>query len=175
MASASVHLRAFRELDDPGLTDLFADPDTRLWNPPPLEDQSFTDLAMWRLEQNTGGDDFATWAVADAADDRFLGTISVFHVDTDQGTAELGYRVLPTERGRGVATAALATAAARVFVEKGLRRLELFHAVDNPASCVVAERAGFRLEGTLRQSYRYGDGQVHDEHLHARLADDVWG
>ena len=35
--------------------------------------------------------------------------------------------------------------------------------------------AGFRLKGTLRESYRYGDGQVHDEHLHARLADDVWG
>ena len=44
------------------------------------------------------------------------------------------------------------------------------HAVANPASCRVAEKAGFRLEGVLAQSHRYGDGVYHDEHLHARLA-----
>ncbi len=165
-----MHLRAFVPADDPALRALFDDPQTRLWNPDPA-----TDLDDWRSRQNDGGTDFAAWAVAADDDDRFLGTISAFHVDTDQGTAELGYRVLAAERGRGVATAALAAAAHRVVDELGLRRLELFHAVANPASCVVAERAGFRLEGTLRQSYRYGDGQVYDEHLHARLAEDPWG
>ena len=91
---------------------------------------------MWRLEQNTGGDDFATWVVADAADDRFQGT-SRSSTSTPTRAPPSGLPRAPTERGRGVATAALTTAAARVFVEKGLRRLELFHAVDNPASCVV--------------------------------------
>ncbi|MDQ1615779.1 MAG: hypothetical protein QOJ60_1718, partial [Actinomycetota bacterium] len=51
-------------------------------------------------------------------------------------------------------------------------RVELYHAVANPASCRVAEKVGFRHEGTLRQSYVYGDGTRHDEHLHARLAGD---
>jgi RimJ/RimL family protein N-acetyltransferase len=169
MATAQVHLRAFKAADDPALRSLFDDPQTLQWNPDPV-----TDLEGWRSRQNAGGDDFVTWAVADEHDDRIVGTVSVFHIDPDQGTAELGYRVLPAERGRGVATAALATAAALVFVQKGLRRLELFHAVANVASCTVAERAGFRLEGILRQSYRYGDGEVHDEHLHARLASDRW-
>jgi RimJ/RimL family protein N-acetyltransferase len=167
MAKAQVHLRAFRAADDAALRSLFDDPQTVLWNPDPV-----TDLADWRSRQNAGGDDFVTWAVAAEDDDRFVGTVSVFHIDPDQGTAELGYRVLPAERGRGVATAALGTAASLVFVQRGLRRLELFHAAANVASCTVAERAGFRLEGTLRQSYRYGDGVVHDEHLHARLAGD---
>jgi RimJ/RimL family protein N-acetyltransferase len=169
VAKAQVHLRAFKAADDPALRSLFDDPQTVLWNPDPV-----TDLEAWRSRQNAGGDDFVTWAVAAEDDDRFVGTVSVFHIDPDQGTAELGYRVLPAERRRGVATAALATAAALVFVQKGLRRLELFHAVANAVSCTVAERAGFRLEGTLRQSYRYGDGEVHDEHLHARLASDGW-
>jgi RimJ/RimL family protein N-acetyltransferase len=162
-----VHLRPFDPADDPALRLLFDDPLTLQWNPDPS-----TDLAEWRTRHNAGGDDFATWAVASDEDNRLLGTISVFHIDVDQGMAELGYRVLPSERGRGVATGALGAAAARAFEELGLRRLQLFHAVENPGSCVVAERAGFRLEGTLRQSYRYGDGQVHDEHLHARLASD---
>ena len=51
-------------------------------------------------------------------------------------------------------------------------RLELFHAVENAGSCRVAESAGLRLEGVHRSSYRYGDGLLHDEHCHARLADD---
>ncbi|WP_223884412.1 GNAT family N-acetyltransferase [Micromonospora craniellae] len=42
----------------------------------------------------------------------------------------------------------------------------------NPASCRVAERAGYPVEGTLRESHRYGDGRRYDEHLHARLATD---
>jgi RimJ/RimL family protein N-acetyltransferase len=165
--ATTVHLRPFEPTDDPALRLLFDDPLTLQWNPDPA-----TDLAGWRTRQNAGGDDFATWAVASDEDDRLLGTISVFHVDVDQGMAELGYRVLPAERGRGVATGALTAAAARAFEELGLRRLQLFHAVENPGSCVVAERGGFRHEGTLRQSYRYGDGRVHDEHLHARLASD---
>jgi RimJ/RimL family protein N-acetyltransferase len=58
------------------------------------------------------------------------------------------------------------------FGELGLERLELFHALENTASCSAAQKAGFVVEGTLRRSYRYSDGILHDEHLHARLRDD---
>ena len=44
----------------------------------------------------------------------------------------------------------------------GLDRLELWHAVENVASCRVAEAAGFAYELTARRSYRYGDGLRHD-------------
>jgi len=33
-------------------------------------------------------------------------------------------------------------------------------------------RRGYLIEGTARQSFIYGDGLRHDEHLHARLASD---
>ncbi|WP_245177416.1 hypothetical protein [Geodermatophilus sp. DF01-2] len=36
----------------------------------------------------------------------------------------------------------------------------------------MAEKAGFRLEGRLRRSFRYGDGCKHDELIWGRLADD---
>jgi hypothetical protein len=55
----------------------------------------------------------------------------------------------------------------------GLQRVQFFHSLANPASCAVARVGGFALEGTLRQSFRYADGLRHDEHLHARLADDA--
>ena len=162
-----VVLRVFRETDETALRTLAEDELAAAWNP-----VDATDLAAWMSSQNESTDEFVTWAVASSEDDRFLGTVSGFHIDRVQGTGELVYRVVPGERGRGVATAALRLAAGRLFDERALRRLQLFHAVDNPASCVVAERAGFLWEGTLRQSYVYGDGRPHDEHLHARLVTD---
>ncbi len=53
-----------------------------------------------------------------------------------------------------------------------LHRIELCHSISNPASCRVAEKAGYRMEGLLRGSFRYADGW-HDEHLHSRVADDA--
>jgi RimJ/RimL family protein N-acetyltransferase len=72
-----------------------------------------------------------------------------------------------------VAGRALGAVAAFAYSDLDVVRLELYHAVDNAASCRVADKAGFRLEGTLRQSYRYSDGDLHDEHLHARLCTDA--
>ena len=55
-----------------------------------------------------------------------------------------------------------------------LDRIELLHAVANPASGRVAAKAGFVLEGRLRRSYRYWDGVKHDELLWSRLSDDPY-
>jgi RimJ/RimL family protein N-acetyltransferase len=48
----------------------------------------------------------------------------------------------------------------------------LGHRTHNPASCVVATRAGFAVEGLQRAKLRYGEERF-DVELHARLATDV--
>jgi RimJ/RimL family protein N-acetyltransferase len=116
-------------------------------------------------------DSECSWGVFDTAG-TVLGGVSIFGIDTGQGSGQVGYWTLPPARGRGVATAALKATCSWAFGQLQLHRIELFHAVDNPASCVVAQRGGFTLEGELRQSYRYHDGVRRDEHLHARLATD---
>ncbi len=162
-----VLLRPFDPADDPALVALFADPETRRWNPTTL-----LDPVEWRRENDVRSPTVETWAVADAADGRLVGTIALTDIDTRQGTAEVGYRTVPAERGRGAGRAALVLTSRRAHDVLGLRRLQLFHAVENDGSCRVAEAAGYRCEGTLRASYVYGDGRPHDEHLHGRLAGD---
>lgn len=164
-----VVLGRFAGADESLLRATFDDPDIAVWNP----GRPDGDVAGWWQRRNDWSDGtHASWAIRAAADDRLLGSVSIFAIDRDQGNAEIGYFVLPAERGRSVAAAAARQAAEYAFGELGLYRLHLYHAVDNPASCRVAQRAGFRHEGTLRKSYRYGDGRRHDEHLHARLADE---
>ena len=69
-----------------------------------------------------------------------------------------------------VAPAALEAVTAWAFGEAGFHRLELQHSTGNPASCRVAEKTGFALEGTRVRSLLHDDGW-HDMHLHGRVAD----
>jgi RimJ/RimL family protein N-acetyltransferase len=58
------------------------------------------------------------------------------------------------------------------FEDLGLHRLRITHSVANTASCRIATRAGFPLEGTMRSALLHADGW-HDEHLHAQVESDV--
>jgi RimJ/RimL family protein N-acetyltransferase len=79
--------------------------------------------------------------------DGVLGNVAVTDVSRRHDTGWLSYWTVERARGRGVASAAAGAVAAWAFEERGLFRLELGHRVDNPASCVVARRAGFLVEG----------------------------
>lgn len=165
-----VLLRGGTEADVPRLLEAFADERIRFWNPGPEDEAGVRELVAKRTDWTTG--DHASWLVADPHTGDLLGSVSLHHLDLDQGDSEVGYWTAPWARGRGVAAAAVRAAAAYGFTEVGLHRVYLYHALENPASCGVARGAGFLLEGTLRQSYRYADGVRRDEHLHARLASD---
>ena len=79
---------------------------------------------------------------------------------------------LETERSRQreeLAAAAAQLASAFTFEHVPVHRIGLYHAIENEASCRAATKAGFEYEGTLRQSWRYPDGELHDEHVHSGL------
>jgi RimJ/RimL family protein N-acetyltransferase len=170
VVTAGLVLREFRTTDHADLLAAFADEDIARWNPGPTGPDAAAQYADARNDW-TGGDHLS-WAVADASD-RLVGSVSLHKVDTEQGDAEVGYWTAPSARRQGYSTRAVATAARWAVGELGLHRIYLYHAVENVGSCHVARSAGFLLEGTLRQSYRYADGRHHDEHLHAMLATDL--
>jgi RimJ/RimL family protein N-acetyltransferase len=168
LRAGDVVLREFTEADVPDLALSFADPVNMQWSPGPTDPD---DLRVLVAERNDwSADAHRSWAVEH--DGRFAGSVSLHHLDLAQQSSELGYWVSPWARRRGVARRAVGLASTHGFTTLGLVRVFCFHAVENVASCGVATSAGFLQEGTLRQSYRYADGQHHDEHLHARLATD---
>jgi RimJ/RimL family protein N-acetyltransferase len=152
----------------------FADPDIARWNNGPRHPgETVHDRAVrWVAARTTWSPDRCSWVVRDA-DRRLVGQVSIHSIDDPVGTGEIGYWLTPDGRGRGIGSAAVDTATRFGFDLLGLARLELFHAVENEASCRLAGRCGYLLEGTARQSFVYGDGRRHDEHLHGRLAADV--
>lgn len=169
ITTAGLLLRPWRTADAPAVLAALVDPDIVRWN-----GQGVTDLAQaagWiarRADRSDGS--HVSLAVTDGTDGTLLGSVSVHQIRHDN--AAVGYWTAAPARGRGVAGRALHALTGWAFTHLDLHRIELCHAVANPASCRVAERAGYRLEGTLRESHRYGDGHRHDEHLHARLTTD---
>ena len=153
----------------------FADPDIALWNPGVRRPVSTPRerATLWVADRMSWSPDHCSWVVREPSG-RLVGQVSIHSMDEEIGSGEIGYWLTRAGRGRGIGAAAVDAATRFAFDSIGLVRVELFHAVENEASCRLALRCGYLVEGTARQSFVYGDGLRHDEHLHARLAaDDV--
>jgi RimJ/RimL family protein N-acetyltransferase len=174
-------LRPFTWDDEPGVAAALADPDILRWTAglavirTPAEKRALTWLET-RIDGWTRGN--AVFAIADTSSKALLGAVTLRDVSRVPEQAVAAYWVGPAARGRRLGARALDAAARWAFAPRserglGLHRLSLDHALVNEASCRVADRAGFLLEGTMRDYHVELDGRRHDSHLHARLATDV--
>jgi RimJ/RimL family protein N-acetyltransferase len=173
LVAPGLRLRPWRADDASAVLPALRDPAIARWNPVDRPDPDLATAQEWvRDRGDWTSSEHASFAVIAAADGLLLGSVSLYKIDHVHHNAEIGYWTVPRVRGRGIATTALGLVARWGFDTAALHRVQLFHAVDNPASCRVATKAGFLLEGMPRESYSYGDGQLHNEHLHGRLATD---
>ncbi|MFJ2738201.1 GNAT family N-acetyltransferase [Streptomyces sp. NPDC087440] len=111
------------------------------------------------------------FAVTDGDAGPVLGNVAVSAVNRTHDSGWISYWTAEAARGRGVAVAGTRALADFCFGELALHRLELGHRTNNPASCAVALRAGFAVEGLERDKLRYGEAR-YDVERHARLATD---
>jgi RimJ/RimL family protein N-acetyltransferase len=162
-------MRPWRPEDAPAVVAAYSDPNIRQWHARSLDvDEALAWIETWsqRWRRETG----CGWAVANH--EGVLGQISLRTVHLDEGLADISYWVMPHARGRRIAPRALAALTQWAFNELGLHRIEILHSTRNPASCRVAERAGYLAEGVKRSEALHADGW-HDMHQHARIATDV--
>lgn len=108
----------------------------------------------------------------DRAAGKIVGSIGLFHADWEVRSVEIGYGVRGDERGKGYASEALGAIARWALTEGGVQRAWLTANTDNTASARVAEKAGFRREGTLRRAGLEDDG-LHDLAVFSLLDDEL--
>jgi RimJ/RimL family protein N-acetyltransferase len=148
--------------DVPGIVECRSDPESARWFRIP---QPYTEAdARRHVERNVPGrwarGTEAVFAVADGAD-AYAGSVDLRISAADPAVGEVGYLVSPRWRGRGHATAAVRAICRWGFAELGLHRIEWRAEVGNDASFRVAVKAGFTVEGLLRQALRF-DGERRD-------------
>lgn len=89
-------------------------------------------------------------------DGRLVGVLGLHAIHPADLRTSVGYWLARDATGRGVMTRSLARLLDHVFGELGLHRVELRCATGNRASCAVARRLGFTLEGVARGYERVG-------------------
>ncbi|WFE42788.1 GNAT family protein [Micromonospora sp. WMMD998] len=88
-------------------------------------------------------------AIADQVTGQAIGSI-VLMLRPQPGVVGFGYWVIPSMRGRGIATRAVMLASAWALDVAGIERVEAWVEPDNRASQRVLAAAGFAQEGVLR-------------------------
>ena len=88
---------------------------------------------------------------------RIGGVIGFYRVDWFHRSVEVGYWLAEELQGRGLVTRACRALVAHAFGSMDVHRVEIRAGVDNRRSRAVAERLGFRHEGTLREAQRIGE------------------
>ncbi|WP_051829569.1 MULTISPECIES: GNAT family N-acetyltransferase [Streptomyces] len=161
-ADGGLLLRPFEEADGPALIEIYRDETLRRFTRIPVQDAE--QAASWLGLQHEGwaaGTRYS-FAVLDAGElvgnvvlkRGVRGGVAGREAGGESGgeAAEVGYWTAGPARGRGVApraVEALTAWAFATFAEDGLRRIDLLHQVDNPASCRVAEKSGYVFQEVL--------------------------
>jgi [ribosomal protein S5]-alanine N-acetyltransferase len=109
-------------------------------------------------------------AFAIAIGDEAVGGVGyTLRSDVERISSEIGYWIGRAFWGRGLMTRVVRAFTAAVFdAHPELRRVYALPFASNPASARVLEKAGFTLEGRLRQAV-IKDGQVLDQLVYGRL------
>lgn len=117
-------------------------------------------------------DDTVFYAIELAPDQRHVGNVWLANIDRHHGKAEM--RIVVGEADAtscGVGTAALNLMARRAFDVLGLHRVYAYVLAINPRARRAFEKAGFSLEGTLRDDRVVGPaGEYTDVFVLGRLA-----
>jgi RimJ/RimL family protein N-acetyltransferase len=156
LSDGVVTLRPWTEADVPAIVAACSDEELGRWldTVPRPYTEAHAQAYVAHAERGWRGEEPETpFAIADAATGEPLGSIGV-RWQPEHAATEIGYWVRRESRGRGVATRATRLVAAWVLGELGFERLQLQADALNVASCLVAERAGFTLDGTLRSARR---------------------
>ena len=100
---------------------------------------------------NAPKDSRYSWAIL--LDDKVIGSIGVFRKDNIHcQTAEIGYYIAEEYWGKGIMTKAIKEVCNYIFNETDIIRIFAEPFAYNVASCRALEKAGFELEGILRNN-----------------------
>ena len=132
--------------------------------PHPYTKRDARDYILWSRKRSP------ETVFAIAVDGAAVGSIGfLIGADVERVSAEMGYWVGEAFWGRGIATEALVAMTTYAIDTHALTRLYALPFASNAASCRVLEKAGYVLEGTLRNS-AIKNGVVIDQRQYAFIA-----
>jgi RimJ/RimL family protein N-acetyltransferase len=167
-------LRAPQESDIDAIFAACQDEEIQRWTVVPVpyrrEDAEF--FVRTLAPEGLGKDSEFIWCVVERDTGRLVGAQAVVRFAADPSAASVGWWTVKEQRGRGYTVEAARAVARWALTDLGLRRLQWLAYVGNDGSRAVAERVGYRYEGTLR-SYADQRGVFQDSWVASLLPSDL--
>ncbi|MDE5738001.1 MAG: GNAT family N-acetyltransferase [Oscillospiraceae bacterium] len=131
--------------------------------PYPYTEQNATEYIQAMLS----ADENKIFAFAITIDNKVIGSISIFRQENiHRRTGELGYYIAEDYWGKGIMTEAVKQICEYVFNHSDMIRIYAEPFAYNSTSCRVLEKAGFQLEGILKNN-AVKNGKIIDMKLYA--------
>jgi RimJ/RimL family protein N-acetyltransferase len=166
-----INFRMLRRQEIPGYLEQFNDLERRgpffpmMLIPEPMMEQGFEKDGHWSEERMLG-------VIADKTTDRPLGMVIAFKPVMYYNAYEFGYWLFDLEsRGKGYVPEAVELFTAYLFRAKPIFRLQLQIEAGNAPSVRVAEKCGFKFEGTTRAAF-IRDGRPADIGMYSLTRED---
>lgn len=155
LSKGTVHIRPFRIQDSRELYEAAWESSAALCSTMTWFRRDYTlrhaKLFVERSATEWAADARYDFAIIDAKDGAFCGSVGLSQIDRRHQFANVGFWVRRSRVGQGIATAAVQLITDFGLMELGLARLEFLVAQSNYASQRVAVKVGAKLEGTLRK------------------------
>lgn len=165
LTDGTVLLRASEPRDLPAIEAGIHDPEVIRWIGPTKG--SATEVIAVNRQRWANGS--PTLSICEP-DGTCVGLVWVNVREEDQTTGWVGYWLLPSARGRGLATRAVRLISGWAAREMGLTNLRLTTEPENDRSRRVAERSGFRQTGVLHHQATI-DGRLIDQVVYELVSD----
>jgi RimJ/RimL family protein N-acetyltransferase len=157
-----IRLRPVRDNDVDALYRIFSHPEVmRYWGTPALADRNAAVDLVNEIHEGFRRQSMMKWGVARLADDKIIGTTTLYNLNFDNRRCEVGYGLDRDEWGKGYMQEALPATLDYAFNVLNLHRIEADVDPRNTNSIRIVEKLGFQREGYLRERWHV-NGEIQD-------------
>jgi ribosomal-protein-alanine N-acetyltransferase len=170
--TSRLSLRSISAADVDDFFVVYSNPEVmRYWSTPPLANRDAAGKLISTIHEDFKRHELLKWAITLPADDKLIGSISLFHPDFTHRRAEIGYALGRAHWGNGYMQEALEAVLNYAFAVLKLHRIEADVDPRNAASVRTLERLGFQREGYLRERWQV-NGEIQDAFFYGLLRPD---
>jgi len=170
--TARLALRSITAEDVDDFFTIYSNPEVmRYWSTPPLPNRDAARHQIASIQKGFERREMLKWGIALRADNRLIGSVTLFHPDFTHRRVELGYALGRDYWGQGYIQETLVAVLDFAFNALNMHRIEADVDPRNDASIKALERMGFQREGYLRERWQV-NGEIQDAYFYGLLKPD---
>ena len=172
--TSRLSLRSISATDVDDFYAVYSNPEVmRYWSTPPLADKAAAGKLITEIHEGFERRELLKWGIALRADDKLIGSVTLFHLDFTHRRAEIGYALGRAYWGQGYMQETLKAVLGYAFAVLNFHRIEADVDPRNTVSVRTLERLGFQREGYLRERWQV-NGEIQDSFFYGLIRPD-WG